>query len=294
MTETTTFGIVVPTYNEERNIQRLLRSIHSQIDTTYSITVVDQGSADRTAELARSSGGTVIEVDRPQFYSPPARSRNIGARSLTCTILLHLDADMELGSADFLKRLAAVIDSGHRAAVIHEADIATGFWATCKALERSCYRGTQMEAARAVTTDLFVSVGGYDEEISSGEDFFITRLYERETQIASDDYLLLLHHVGAPSLGSMLRKKFAYGRTAGTYLGKAETVGARSASSIVHVSIRAYLANWRLIRRKPIHYICIFPLRAFELAAVQLGLWFGPRSRRHSAHSAKPEPPAGG
>lgn len=277
MSEPATFSVVIPTYNEERNLGRLLKSIRNQTGCTYSIMVADQSSTDRTADIARSFGCDVIQIPRPRFYSPPARSRNIGARLAEGKILLQLDADMELGSIDFLRKLEALIDTSHRAAVIYELDVASGFWARCKALERSCYRGTQMEAARASTRELFVKVGGYDEAISSGEDFFITRLFEQHTNLARDESLLLRHHVGRGSLRSMLRKKFAYGRTANTYLSKAREVGAKSGPSIAWSSLRAYLRNWRLLGRQPAHYLGIFPLRAMELAAIRLGMWVGPR-----------------
>jgi glycosyltransferase involved in cell wall biosynthesis len=272
----TTFAVVVPTLNEEGNIERLLGSLRLQTYSRYLVAIVDQGSADRTVEIAHSFGCEVISVPKPRVYTPPARSRNLGAHHIEGNLLLHLDADMELGSPDLLERLAKLLDADHKAAIIQELDVADGFWARCKALERHCYRGTEIEAARAVTRELFDRVGGYDEEVSSGEDFYITRLYERETQIARDPSLVLRHHIGRHSLGSLLRKKVAYGRSARTYVKKARGVGARSAPSIVRDSLRAYLRNWRLLFAAPGQYLGIFPLRAMELAALQIGMWLGP------------------
>jgi glycosyltransferase involved in cell wall biosynthesis len=275
-----TFGVVIPTYNEERNLERLLRSFRLQTNDSYSIVVVDQGSTDRTVEIARSYGCSVIAVPRPLFYSPPARSRNVGAESIVASILVHLDADMELDSPDFLLRLKALFDDEHQAAVIHERDVAYGFWATCKSVERSCYFDTEMEAARAVTTELFARVGGYDEDISSGEDFFITRAFAQQTKVARDRSVVLLHHVGHLSLRAMLRKKFSYGRTAHTYLVKAHSAGAQSARSVAWTSLRAYLRNWKVVRKHPAAYLCVLPLRAMELGAVLLGMWAGTGSVR--------------
>jgi hypothetical protein len=84
--------------------------------------------------------------------------------------------------------------------------------------------------------------------------------------------------MGHSSLGSMLRKKFNYGRTAETYLVRARSVGAKSAQSIVRSSVRAYARNWRLVAKHPAHYLGIFPLRAMEFAAIRVGMWFGPRA----------------
>jgi glycosyltransferase involved in cell wall biosynthesis len=282
-----TFAIVIPTVNEQRNIERLLKSIRNQAGATYSIAVVDQSSTDSTAEIARSYGCTVIRIPKPSFYSPPARSRNLGAETIEGKILLHLDADMELESQDFLKKLETLVDSGHQAVVINEIDVASGFWARCKALERRCYRGTEVEAARAVTRELFARVGGYDENISSGEDFFITQLYRRETHVATDQSLSLRHHLGSYSLAFLLKRKFAYGRTSKTYLLRARSIGARSAGSIVGSSLRAYLRNWRLLGEQPLYYLCIFPLRAMEFLAVQAGMWLDRPTNRQSPSEAK-------
>jgi len=189
---------------------------------------------------------------------------------------------MELGSPDFLQRLELLLDSNHRAAIVHESDVASGFWATCKALERSCYRGTDMEAARVTTRELFMRVGGYDESVSTGEDFFITKLYERETQIASDERIFVWHHIGQRSLGSLLSKKVAYGRSAKAYLRRAKTVGAGTEGSIVWTSLAAYFKHWRLIYKHPFQYLGIYVLRSMEFMAIELGILFGTLLPRES------------
>ncbi len=282
-------AIIIPTYNCADNVVRLIRSIRAQTYRDYSVVVVDQSSTDRTPEIARSNGCIVVNVPRPEAYTPwvthplPAHSRNLGAQSVEGNILLHLDSDMALASPDFLEKLVHAIDPEHEAVVIREVDIASGFWPECKAIERSCYYGTEMEAARAVTRALFDRVGGYDREVSSGEDYFVTRLYERETHLARDDSLLLLHHVGRYSLASLLRKKYVYGKTVGIYLRRSRSVQGRSTASIVRASLGAYLKNWRLLLRHPIQYACVIPLRAMEFTTMQLGMRFSSNTPQQSS-----------
>jgi glycosyltransferase involved in cell wall biosynthesis len=282
-----TYGIVIPTFNEERNLARLLASIRAQSGSSYSVVVVDQGSTDRTVEIAKSFGCTVISEQRAHFYTPPARSRNRGAQSVTADLLLHLDADMELASPRFLHDAAAAINSEHQALIIEERDIASGFLARCKALERSCYRATRLEAARLATRALFEAIGGYDDDISTGEDQYVTRLYELATNVARAKTLVVNHHTGPYSLRRLLAKKFSYGRTARTYLRKAADIRANSAASIAWISVAAYLANWRLGLQHPVLYLAIFPVRAMELAAVCAGMCFPaseyPRRAEHPA-----------
>jgi glycosyltransferase involved in cell wall biosynthesis len=286
-------AIVVPTYNEERNIARLLSSISSQQGCSYSVVVVDQGSSDRTTQIARAFGCTVLDVPRSPFYSPPARSRNLGARSSAGTILLHLDADMELGSSSVLSKLESVIDTRHQAAILLEQDVASSFWSKCKALERFCYRGTEMEGARAATRELFEKVGGYDEDISSGEDFVITRFYQRHTHIVRHEDLVVRHHIRNMSLWQMLRKKFAYGKTAQAYLRRARESGSASATDIVRICLSAYVRNWRLAFRHPLLYGCIFALRALELVSIKLGSRAAGRAARANTLNAVNDVPKG-
>jgi glycosyltransferase involved in cell wall biosynthesis len=273
------FAIVIPTFNEAKNIERLILSIKTQSTDDYEIAVVDQGSSDGTAEIAARHGCTVTVVEKPLFYTPPAKSRNVGARSIHGRIIVHLDADMELGSPEFLATVRSQIDDHCQAAIIPEHDVAIGFWSRCKAVERICYYGTAMEAARVATRDLFEAIGGYDESVSSGEDFYITRLYAQRTQIARLESAWVNHYLTQQSFVALIRKKVNYGRTAGAYLSKAQTIGAQTGRSIVAVSLRAYLRNWHLLLEHPLEYLCILPLRAMEFLAVSLGIRLGSERR---------------
>jgi len=226
---------------------------------------------DRTIEIAEAYRCKVIRTGRPLFYTPPGPSRNLALSITNADVLLHLDADMQLSSSDFLAKLLHHIDDEHQAVLLHEEDVAQGFWSRCKALERRCYWGTSMEAARAVTRALFEKVGGYDPEISSGEDFDITHRYRTETAVTAADDLTVLHHTGRMTLHQLLRKKFRYGRTAGRYLRKERSKGGDPAWNIAKTSLIAYLANIGFLVKDPIHYSCIFPLRGLELLSITLG-----------------------
>jgi len=88
-------SIIIPTLNEEENIEACLASCRPSPNT--ETIVVDGGSRDRTVQIARSQGARVI-------LSSPGRSRqmNLGAREAYGGLLLFLHADTRLpaGFAD--------------------------------------------------------------------------------------------------------------------------------------------------------------------------------------------------
>ena len=53
-------SIVIPARNEEDNLSRLLPSLRDPSFAPHEILVVDDHSSDRTAEMARQHGATVI------------------------------------------------------------------------------------------------------------------------------------------------------------------------------------------------------------------------------------------
>ena len=88
-------SIVVPAYNEERLLPSTLRSIRvasAAFDArgwSSELIVCDNNSTDRTAEIARAEGATVVFEPVNQI----ARARNAGAAAAGGDWLLFVDAD---------------------------------------------------------------------------------------------------------------------------------------------------------------------------------------------------------
>ncbi len=247
------------------------------------IIVVDQESEDGTDEIAVQAGAKVIRVSRSPFYSPPSKSRNVGATHAQGSILVHLDADMELESPTIFLEIASAFEAGARAAIIHETDVGLGFWASVKALERRCYWGSEVESARVIDRILFDEIGGYDTSVSSGEDFDIAARVAARSEIYRSPTLVLTHHTGSLSLRRLLAKKFSYGRTMRSYLDRAESVGALGGRRLVRVVVTSVVRNWRLGTSNPLPYLMILPLRAVEMLALVLGDLVQRCSRSRSA-----------
>lgn len=89
-------SIVIPTYNEEEYLPRLLASIRSQRFDGYEIIVADAKSTDRTREIAAKFGARVVDGGMP------GPGRNLGAAAAKGELLLFLDADVILPTVDWL------------------------------------------------------------------------------------------------------------------------------------------------------------------------------------------------
>ncbi len=113
--DTDTVAIIIPALNEEEAIGQLLTEIPP--DRARWLLVVDNGSTDRTAQVARAAGAQV--VSEPQRgYGRACWSGALQAAQLGATILIFMDGDGSDDPADLDYLLAPVLHN--------EADLVIG------------------------------------------------------------------------------------------------------------------------------------------------------------------------
>jgi glycosyltransferase involved in cell wall biosynthesis len=173
-------SVVICAYNEEAHIGRLLRSLSQQTLSPSEVIVVDDGSTDRTASIARQESTRMISLP----HTGPAMGRNVGARSAHGDILVFLDGDMEC-APEFIERLTAPLA---RTSVVgtftRDIYIANprNRWAAAYAVMRQLRGGRllpedfpdEWDNFRSIRRDAFVSVNGYDN-VGYGEDRTLAR-----------------------------------------------------------------------------------------------------------------------
>lgn len=100
----TEFSIIIPAYNAADSISACLHALENQSipRERYEIIVVDDGSADDTAQRAATAGARVIR----QENGGAAAARNCGARAAQGEILLFTDSDC-IPASDWVARMAA-------------------------------------------------------------------------------------------------------------------------------------------------------------------------------------------
>jgi len=101
-------SVVIPALNEARGITRCLRSIfHQSYNGPYEVIVVDNGSQDNTAEIARLCGAKVIQEPRKGVCF--ARQR--GIQEAQGEIVANTDADT-IVPPDWLERIVRGFQRG--------------------------------------------------------------------------------------------------------------------------------------------------------------------------------------
>lgn len=177
--------IVIPTYNEEKYIARTLYAIVAQSKTTdIQIIVADAKSTDNTRSIVESIGfelGLNIKIINGGL---PAVGRNNGAKLATTPYVLFLDADVTFTSRQVIKEALNEIIAGdyemlsttpvYKGEFDVRASIMFGInkyitWFLSK-VEPFAIGGFTM-----VNRQLFIALGGYDEQATQSEDWLLSK-----------------------------------------------------------------------------------------------------------------------
>ncbi|WP_048056107.1 glycosyltransferase family 2 protein [Pyrococcus sp. ST04] len=95
-------SIVIPAYNEEKRIGSVLSSIPSFVD---EVIVVDDGSSDNTAEVAKTHGAKVIRMNRNRGKGAAMRE---GVKVASGDVIVFMDADGQHDPKEIQKLLEPI------------------------------------------------------------------------------------------------------------------------------------------------------------------------------------------
>ena len=93
--------ITMPAHNEESTIKQVIDNIkHNMMDYDYQIQVVDDGSSDKTAEIAKENGAIVISHPKRYGLAETFRTEMEGCLKADVDIIVHIDADGQYKARD--------------------------------------------------------------------------------------------------------------------------------------------------------------------------------------------------
>src|SRR5262245_57291703 len=88
---TESYSIVIPAFNAEQTLAAAIDSVLAQTVLPTAVFVVDDGSTDRTSEIARTYAPRVTMLR--QTNSGPGAATTLGCEAVTTPFLACLDAD---------------------------------------------------------------------------------------------------------------------------------------------------------------------------------------------------------
>ncbi|MFT4312257.1 MAG: glycosyltransferase family 2 protein [Candidatus Woesearchaeota archaeon] len=94
--------VVIPAYNEAKNIKSVIKQVKQHIQT---VLVIDDASTDNTSKVAKAAGATVITQQTNQGAGAATRTGLKKALELGATHIITLDADGQHNPNDIPKLL---------------------------------------------------------------------------------------------------------------------------------------------------------------------------------------------
>ncbi|RLE49501.1 MAG: glycosyltransferase family 2 protein, partial [Candidatus Methanomethylicota archaeon] len=162
--------VIIPTYNEEKFVEKCLRSLCDQTVSRekYEIIIVDGYSTDRTREIAAKYADKVIY----QISKGVGGARNDGAREAKGRILVFTDADVVFPK-NWLERIISYFEKDddiiavcgpdepleHSGKLLALYKLINGFSKVLYKIGIVGTRGTNT----AVRKDIFFKIGGYTD-----------------------------------------------------------------------------------------------------------------------------------
>lgn len=192
-------SVVIPAFNEEGFLDKTLESLLNQDFRHFELIVVDNNSRDKTAKIAENFGAKVIF--EPRIGVGFARQR--GFMEAKGDIIATTDADTILPKnwvskiiREFRKRKKMVaygglfaLYSGTSASKIIISRLAYPVWI----LDRLFCGGWSIPGANfSVKKKAFMAVGGFDEQLTLGEDADISQRLKKVGKVFLDRKFIVL------------------------------------------------------------------------------------------------------
>ncbi len=162
-------SVIIPTYNEEKNIADCINSLKNQSIKDFEIIVVDDGSIDNTIEILKKLQIKVLE----QKHLGPGAARNLGAKNAKGDILVFVDADMTFDS-NFLRKLTEPIRENKTIGTFSKDELVSNWknvWAKCWNINENLPEKRRLplnypnhqKVFRAILKSEFDRVGGFSK-----------------------------------------------------------------------------------------------------------------------------------
>ncbi|SHG35881.1 Glycosyl transferase family 2 [Flavobacterium fluvii] len=180
------FSIIIPLYNKEKYIENALKSILKQTVTDYEIIIVDDGSTDKSREIASKYVSNKIRIIDHFENKGLSAARNTGIKNAKSNYVTFLDAD-DLWHSNYLQTIKNLISSYPEAHIFatnfdevypqkthkpHNGSetLPPGFSGLIDFFKINLKQGIYTPSSSCWHKSVFETAGYYDEKITFSED----------------------------------------------------------------------------------------------------------------------------
>ncbi len=195
-------GIVVPALNEEATIAAVVE----RISRYGQAIVVDDGSTDATAELARQGGADVVSHQVNQGYDGALNTGFARAAELGCTYIITIDADGQHDPAQ-LTHMIALLDEGNELVLgirNRFARIGESIFARCANFLWGV--ADPMCGMKGYATSLYIRAGRFDRYKLIGSELAVRSIVAGCRTAKMD--LIVRDRLDAPRFGRLLSANY--------------------------------------------------------------------------------------
>lgn len=212
----TTFSVIIPLYNKEREIEATIRSVLAQTHQPKEIVIVNDGSTDNSAEVVRNINSPLIRlIDQPNAGVCAARNRAM--EEATGSHMAFIDAD-DQWKEGFLEEISALIDEFpecglyctsfmvvsdeglHRAKCPEMRGVVENFF------RESVNNYIAIPSASVVPRVVIDDVGGFPEGMKLGEDLYLWIKIARKYSVCFSPKPLMLYMKEASNRSAAIYK----------------------------------------------------------------------------------------
>ena len=179
---------IIPAFDEEKTVGNVVAAVLSA-NVTDEVIVVNDGSTDRTSEVARAAGARVIDLQRNVGKGGAMKA---GADSTDAEILLFLDADLTGLTAQHLRALLEPV-------VADRADMTVGLFDEGRFATDMAQKITPfLSGQRAMRRSIITSVP-YIEHTRYGVEMALSRYAEK--------HALRVLHVSLKNVAQVMKEE---------------------------------------------------------------------------------------
>ncbi len=255
-------SVIIPTYNEEKNIEEAISSLLNQTYKDFEVIIVDDGSKDGTVNkvkdfMKRSKKVRLIKGE----HKGPGFSRNLGAKNADGEILVFVDADMsfEKEYLEFLTKPIREKSSIGAEERYQKASNLTNVWSRCWG---QYTKGDRMNTEgkglvfRAILASKFHEFGGFDPSYGYADDLTFYFKYGVKPDIADKAFC---YHKNPASLREVYQQS--------------RWIGASLTTPLIKIPVIRHLLPFLMVILTPISVPFLSVRKAYKVKAFHLFPW---------------------